>query len=31
LIQKKVVVLGLEHQTKSSSILTELQTAISIS
>jgi len=31
LVQKKQVVLGLKHQTKSSSILTELQTAISIS
>jgi len=31
LIQKKVVVLGLKHQAKSSSVLTELQTAISIS
>jgi len=31
LVQKKQVVLGLEYQTKSSSILTELQTAISIS
>jgi len=31
LVQKKEVVLELERQTKSSSILTELQTAISIS